>query len=107
MADLTAVRFTHNDQEYELTLSFDDEAIVQQSLTFEISAARWPVGAPDARSEIGASVSIERNLMGQPILQICVGEWSARLAIPTRPPRIRDHALQRWRQWCICLQAFN
>jgi len=76
MPNLKTVQFEANSSQYELALSWDDEALMEGEITLELSAAQWPAGAPTERRETRASVSVQRDDEERAILVVKIGEYS-------------------------------
>ena len=76
MPDL-ALHLEQGDHEYQLALSWDGEDLAAGSFALGITAARWPSGAPEQGEEVSATVSIEEDEEGEPILQVRIGQWAA------------------------------
>ena len=77
MPNLKTVTYESNGSRYELALSWDDEALMEGEVTFEISAAQWPVKQPNRRHEVMASVSVMRDEEHRAILVVKIGEYTA------------------------------
>lgn len=76
MPDLKTVQFEANGSQYELALSWDDEALMEGEITLELSAAQWPTGEPSRRRETRASLSVQRDEEERAILVVKIGEYT-------------------------------
>ena len=76
MPDLKTVQFEANGNQYELALSWDDEALMDGKINLELLATQWPTGAPTMRREMRASVSVQRDDKERAILVVKIGEYA-------------------------------
>ena len=82
MPSVASFRYKRGDREYELAISWDDEAFSEGSIHFEIDAKSWHVENPNEPNSINASVTIEADDEGVPYLVAQVeGKQFARIAL--------------------------